>query len=385
MLHWTGGKPDGISNDQVRYSHDNLTGSSGLELDGEGKVISTEEYYPYGGTAVWTARSAVEADYKTVRYSGKERDATGLYYYGYRYYQPWAGRWLSSDPAGAVDGLNLFRMVRNNPVTLRDVNGLISSAQLEQITSNILKRNPGSIDDVKNALSYMQLTTGDVNSIIRYIQKQPQFSGLPDVSRLKISEEDAVSSSSVSGKNEPDRSNDFLSLVDIRTKGKLLGSGVYGTAYKLNDDVYKIYNDRLGGHLAGMDVIINKKETISNNKDGWNHFYKNAYGGKYSEFATAKIVSTIEKEDVLKTPYINGDDISDREYDKSKFKVALIDELSLLGRKMVDNNASNVKINESSALIIDFDRYEKIRIPLRKEGVVMDDKKQQAALKIFGF
>ncbi|NRD30253.1 RHS repeat protein [Shewanella sp. DC2-4] len=124
MLHWESGRPDSISNDQLRYSYDNLTGSSGLELDGDGNVISMEEYYPYGGTAVWTARSAVEADYKTVRYSGKERDATGLYYYGYRYYQPWAGRWLSSDPAGTVDGLNLFRMVRNNPVTMQDIDGL---------------------------------------------------------------------------------------------------------------------------------------------------------------------------------------------------------------------------------------------------------------------
>ncbi|EUM22453.1 RHS repeat-associated core domain-containing protein, partial [Enterobacter sp. BIDMC 26] len=105
------------------YSHDNLTGSSGLELDGDGNIISTEEYYPFGGTAILTARSQLEADYKTVRYSGKERDATGLYYYGYRYYQPWAGRWLSSDPAGTVDGLNLFRMCRNNPATFRDPDG----------------------------------------------------------------------------------------------------------------------------------------------------------------------------------------------------------------------------------------------------------------------
>ncbi|EOZ9390968.1 RHS repeat-associated core domain-containing protein [Enterobacter cancerogenus] len=129
VLHWESGRPAEITGDQMRYSYDNLTGSSGLELDGEGNVISMEEYYPYGGTAVWTARSAVEAEYKTVRYSGKERDATGLYYYGYRYYQPWAGRWLSSDPAGTVDGLNLFSMVRNNPVTLFDSNGLISTGQ----------------------------------------------------------------------------------------------------------------------------------------------------------------------------------------------------------------------------------------------------------------
>ncbi|SUB98548.1 Uncharacterized conserved protein [Proteus penneri] len=46
-----------------------------------------------------------------------------MYYYGYRYYQPWIGRWLSADPAGTIDGLNLYRMVRNNPVTLHDPDG----------------------------------------------------------------------------------------------------------------------------------------------------------------------------------------------------------------------------------------------------------------------
>ncbi|PDO86784.1 hypothetical protein BK796_10035 [Kosakonia pseudosacchari] len=127
VLHWESGQPDGISNDPIRYSYDNLTGSSSLEVDSSGELISQEEYYPYGGTALFVARSQLEADYKTIRYSGKEQDATGLYYYGYRYYQPWAGRWLSADPAGGIDGLNLFRMVRNNPVSQRDDNGLIAT------------------------------------------------------------------------------------------------------------------------------------------------------------------------------------------------------------------------------------------------------------------
>ncbi|WP_459177608.1 RHS repeat domain-containing protein, partial [Ewingella americana] len=95
-----------------------------LELDADGQLISQEAYFPFGGTAVSATRDQVEADYKTLRYSGKERDATGLYYYGYRYYQPWAGRWLSADPAGTIDGLNLYRMVRNNPVLLCDEKGL---------------------------------------------------------------------------------------------------------------------------------------------------------------------------------------------------------------------------------------------------------------------
>ncbi|MFS2223457.1 RHS repeat-associated core domain-containing protein, partial [Pantoea sp. B65] len=124
VLHWESGKPADISNNPLRYSYDNLPGSSELELDGDGKLISQEEYYPYGGTAVWTARSQTEANYKTIRYSGKERDATGLYYYGYRYYQPWLGRWLSADPAGTVDGLNLYDMVLNNPMTLSDSQGM---------------------------------------------------------------------------------------------------------------------------------------------------------------------------------------------------------------------------------------------------------------------
>jgi len=152
VLHRQSGKSAEISNNQQRWTYDSLTGSSGLEVDGDGNVISTEEYYPYGGTAVLTARSQSEVNYKTVRYSGKERDATGLYYYGYRYYQPWAGRWLSADPAGTADGLNLFRMVRNNPVTHTDHDGRMMDTEEYtdfqiQLAAAVLGVNPSAIDD----------------------------------------------------------------------------------------------------------------------------------------------------------------------------------------------------------------------------------------------
>ncbi|WP_046236981.1 RHS repeat domain-containing protein [Pseudomonas syringae pv. coryli] len=124
VLHWEAGKPGSIANDQVRYSLGDHLGSSTLELDQQGGLISQESYYPFGGTAWWAARSAVEAKYKTVRYSGKERDASGLYYYGFRYYAPWLQRWINPDPAGAVDGLNFYAMVRNNPAACVDPSGL---------------------------------------------------------------------------------------------------------------------------------------------------------------------------------------------------------------------------------------------------------------------
>lgn len=124
-LHWSSGKPDGIANDSIRYSYGNPLGSIELQLDQQGNVISREEYYPFGGTALWAASSLTEASLKTRRYSGKERDASGLYYFGYRYYQPWSARWLSPDPAGTQDGLNLYRMAHNNPLTLQDPTGLM--------------------------------------------------------------------------------------------------------------------------------------------------------------------------------------------------------------------------------------------------------------------
>ena len=121
-LHWQPGTK-ARSTPQVRYSVNDHLRSSTLELDDKAQVLSQEGYYPYGGTAWWATSNSVEASFKTIRYSGKERDATGLYYYGLRYYAPWLSRWINPDPAGDIDGLNLFRMVQNNPVSLLDNDG----------------------------------------------------------------------------------------------------------------------------------------------------------------------------------------------------------------------------------------------------------------------
>lgn len=108
---------------QWRYTLSNHVGSSTLELDDQGAVVSHEDYYPYGGTAWWAARNNVDASQKVIRYSGKERDASGLYYYGLRYYAPWLQRWINPDPMGIADGLNLFCMVHGNPIGNVDLQG----------------------------------------------------------------------------------------------------------------------------------------------------------------------------------------------------------------------------------------------------------------------
>jgi RHS repeat-associated protein len=59
------------------------------------------------------------------RFSTKYTDGeTGLVYYGYRYYAPEMGRWLSRDPIAETGGVNLYGFVRNDAVNQWDKLGL---------------------------------------------------------------------------------------------------------------------------------------------------------------------------------------------------------------------------------------------------------------------
>src|SRR5262249_44442095 len=105
----------------LRYQLGDQLGSSVLALAAAGNPISYEEYHPYGTTALWLARGSARTSTKRYRYTGKEKDEeTGLYYSGARYYACWLCRWTSADPAGEVDGTNLYRYARDNPVVLTD-------------------------------------------------------------------------------------------------------------------------------------------------------------------------------------------------------------------------------------------------------------------------
>lgn len=106
----------------IYHLYDHL-GSSTVDTDENGQLISQIEYYPYGGTAIYTGTPAAEA-MKHYWYSGKEQDKmTGFYYYGARYYSSNLYRWLNPDPLGSVDGLNLYAFVGGNPITYTDPSG----------------------------------------------------------------------------------------------------------------------------------------------------------------------------------------------------------------------------------------------------------------------
>lgn len=143
----------------VRYQLHNHLGSAALELDDTARVISYEEYHPYGTTAYQAKNSAIKSAAKRYRYTGMERDEeNGLEYHSARYYLPWLGRWLSGDTLGIADGLNQYQYAANNPAIKIDTNGMYwwpfgpsptrqslnKKPDLSQITfvENVLKGKP---------------------------------------------------------------------------------------------------------------------------------------------------------------------------------------------------------------------------------------------------
>jgi len=69
----------------VEYYHQDHLGSTRLKTNSTGGVVYESNYEPYGP-------GYDESGSEEFRYTGKQEDPTGLYYYGARYYDPATGR-----------------------------------------------------------------------------------------------------------------------------------------------------------------------------------------------------------------------------------------------------------------------------------------------------
>jgi len=96
-------------------------GATGYEWHAD-RLVARYEYDPYGGELVATGDYAADNPF---RFSTKYFDAeTALGYWGYRYYSPRLGRWLSRDPAEEEGGANVYAYLQNQPCASVDPLGL---------------------------------------------------------------------------------------------------------------------------------------------------------------------------------------------------------------------------------------------------------------------
>jgi RHS repeat-associated protein len=87
-------------------------------------TTKTELAESYDYTAFGEDLSQLKALSNPWRYSAKRLDPLlGLYSFGKRFYDPTLGRWISTDPAGLIDGTNLYAYLQNDPLRNFDPTG----------------------------------------------------------------------------------------------------------------------------------------------------------------------------------------------------------------------------------------------------------------------
>jgi RHS repeat-associated protein len=94
-------------------------GSTLALADTAGVVQTSYSYAPYGETTLTGAASNNPA-----KYTGREDDSDGLYFYRARYYHPVMSRFVSEDPIGFAGGdPNLYRYAASSPTNFSDPSG----------------------------------------------------------------------------------------------------------------------------------------------------------------------------------------------------------------------------------------------------------------------
>lgn len=113
---------DVASGETQWVAHDGGGNVTGLVRAEDGIWVARYEYAPFG-ELIRIEGPAAEGN--PFRFSTKYTDAeTGLVYYGYRWYAPERGRWLSRDPLGEEGGVNVYGFARNSPLNWADPLGL---------------------------------------------------------------------------------------------------------------------------------------------------------------------------------------------------------------------------------------------------------------------
>jgi RHS repeat-associated protein len=121
--------------------HQDHIGSVSAITDHKGGVTQSFTYSAFG-----QMQRAAGGGIARLKYTGRDDDETGLYYYRARYYDPRIGRFISEDPMGYGAGdVNFYAYVGNNPVNGNDPSGLVDWRGLGKATIDIFANGAGLV------------------------------------------------------------------------------------------------------------------------------------------------------------------------------------------------------------------------------------------------
>ncbi len=103
------------------YYQSDGNGNVTFMLNSNQAMVAHYRYDPFGNTILAAGALASQNVY---RFSSKQfHNVSGLYYYGYRWYDPTVQRWVNRDPIEEKGGLNLYEFAANASVNFIDPDG----------------------------------------------------------------------------------------------------------------------------------------------------------------------------------------------------------------------------------------------------------------------
>ena len=155
-----------ITNGTASYPLNDHMGSAYMVADQNGGVTAanTFNYTPFGESVGNDPGSS-----NSQGFTGHIEDETGLTYMQARYYDPVIGRFLSADPIGYADGLNVYAYVGNDPLNKTDPTGMFEAnncINMEDSPGKLCGAQPDEEDDRSRQQNVGSATDGASTSSV---------------------------------------------------------------------------------------------------------------------------------------------------------------------------------------------------------------------------
>lgn len=226
------------------YYHTDGLGSVVAASDDSGNLLWRKSYAPYG------EQIDGNTDNEPLSYTGKQHDdATGLTYFGARYYDPRIGRFMATDPVHFMESnpvsFNRYAYVNNNPYKYVDPDGkLLFLAPIaifiikEIAAEGLSQATGGATDFLSTRRVAMKAGKFAKNKLTEAVQQANRDSAIKEALQKKVS---------VSNNTKPD----FL----VTAKGTVMPTNKdfnLVDANKSGGDWFQIHNTHTDAKALGI-------------------------------------------------------------------------------------------------------------------------------------